>query len=231
MTIDKRLEDVLIRWESTEHSAEEKLDALEKYIFEHVGLKHDQEYYQKKGKFFERYAAGFIHRYIMILKEASFLLLDPLHIIDVIVTFVKQVFLHPIKLLKQIWKMWVWSYVRGAYGLGFMTADALLACIIAGAVSLAAAEGGAMAAAEASAVTLKESAVAAATYVPKKIMGIGSGIQKVVTSSGSFMNMVARAPLKVLTDAQKSIRLTAAFGTVKEYRWYADPFMKKRGSK
>ena len=90
-------------WDNAEHTVEEKLDALENYIFRHLGFKHEPSYYETKGSFFARYCAGFINRYFVLIKNVSFILLDPLHIFDIVTTFVKGILTHPIKTLKQIW--------------------------------------------------------------------------------------------------------------------------------
>lgn len=223
------LEKVLMAWESEEHSVEEKLDHLRKYIFESLGLEHEPEYYVKKGKFFERYVAGFVGRYFQLLKDVSFIILDPLHIIDIMTSFAKGVFLHPIKTLKQVWKIWTGAYTKGVYGLGRLTADALLACVIAAAGTLLAGGKIALAAEEAAGAAV-ETVVGTVSSLPKRIANIGKGIKNALTSSGDFFDMIKEAPLEVLSDAKKSLISKSSYGKIKLYKYYAKPFMKKQAA-
>ncbi len=222
------LENVLMKWESKEHSIEEKLSSLEKYVFVHVGLKEDPSYYEKKGKFFHRYMAGFISGYFFRLRDYSFILLDPLHIFDILTTFIKEIFKEPFKMLKSIWSCWTWSYTSGVWGLGLMTGQALLACILLGAGMLIGqglkATGMAV---KGMGKIMSETFVGAATSLPKKFIGIGRLVKNGILSSSDIFLMIRTAPLKVLSDARKSIQSGVSYGRIRTFKFYTNPFLRQ----
>lgn len=222
--LSKTLEHVINIWDSDEHKIEYKLEALESYIFSHLGLNYENKYYETKGKLFHRYIAGFVHRYIGIIKEFSFIVLDPLHIFDIITGFAKGVFVHPIKTLKTIWECWTGTYKKGIYGFGAITADALLACFIAGA-STVLVEGEVALATESAVEAFGEKAVSRVSSLPNKVIGVGNNVKNVLSSSEEFFDVIRSNPVKVLDDAKRSLVSGVSYGDIKKYKAYAKPFL------
>ena len=223
MTLDQ----VVTIWEGEEHTLEEKLDHLEKHIFEHLGLKEEPSYYLKKGSFFERYLAGFINTYFLLVKDISFIILDPIHIFDIITSFAKGVITHPIKTMKTIWGCWTFNYKSGAYALGGITANALLIAVTAGAAA-AAMEGEALIAVEASASAFSEKVVGNAVSLPKKLIGIVEKAKTAITSHEEVLQAIMREPQAVIADAATSLKSGVSFGKVRTFKFYSGDFLKHR---
>ena len=220
------LDKVITTWESEEHSLEEKMDSLEQSIFQHLGFVHKPDYYVKKGGFLSRYLAGFIHRSFELLKDFSFIVLDPLHIFDIFVAFAKGIITHPIKTLKQIWNCWTSDYSNGIYGLGAMTADAFLACLIAGATT-AIIEGEGLAAVESAAEKFSEVAVEKVYAIPQQIKNIGEAGASLFNSHQDFFNLLKENPKQILADAKKSLESGFSYGEVRNYKLYSENFLKR----
>ena len=223
LTMDK----IISLWESEEHTVEDKINTFERFIFDHIGLKNEVEYYVEEGSFLARYLAGFIHRYFVLLKDVSFILLDPIHIFDIITSFAKSVVRHPIKTLKQVWSAWTKPYTRGMYGLGRMTADAFLACIIAGGATLLA-EGEVAVAAEVATSELGEQAVTKVMGIPKKLVGVGENIEKTIESCDDFFDLIKEDPVNILKDAKESLSSGISYGKIRSYKVYSGNFLKRR---
>lgn len=224
------LEHVLEKWEDEEYSVEKKLDDLRAHIFKHVGLKESPDYYMEHGKFFQRYLAGFICNYFWQLRDISFILLDPLHIFDILTTFAKEICRHPFQMLKQIWGCWTWSYTHGAFGLGVITAGALLACLIAGATVLLA--GGIKAGGTAirtMAKTVSDTFKGTAMGLPNNFINIGKGVKNALSSSGEFFKMIRSEPMQVLADAKTSLVSGVSYGRIRSFKFYDGEFLKVRG--
>lgn len=223
------LEHVLEKWEDEEYSVEEKLHALHLHVFKHVGLTESPDHYIEHGKFFQRYLAGFICNYFWMLRDISFILLDPLHIFDILSTFAKEICKHPFKMLKQIWGCWTWSYTHGAFGLGVITAGALLACLIAGATVLLA---GGLKAGDVALKTMAKSASdtfrGAAMGLPDTFVGIGKTVKNTISYSGDFFKMIRSEPLQVLADAKKSLVSGVSYGRIRSFKFYDGTFLKVR---
>lgn len=221
------LDNVIGIWEEEEVSIEEKLDLLEKHIFEHLWLTESLEYYEKKWKFFHRYAAGFIHRTIMILKDFSYIVLDPIHIFDILTTFVKNIFTNPIQTLKQIWNTWTSCYTTWMFWLWYLTADAMLAAMIAWA--RIASTWAAIWASVNSAVTgFWEAMVDWATAVFRSAWSIAESTVEVFSSSDDFFNVLKSEPQVVLRDAKKTIESWVFYWKISTYKMYTEKFLKRR---
>jgi len=211
---------ILQKWESAEHSVEEKLDSLEKYIFSHLGFEHEPSYYEKNGSFFARYIAGFIDRYFTLIRDMSFILLDPFHIFDILTNFAKGIIKHPIKTLKQIWNYWTYAYQGGAFGLGALTADALLAALIAGASSMLIEEESAVVAKNMS-NSFGQNLKGSFTGVGENVANVTQNIKKGFTNYEEFFDSIKSSPQKVLQDAQKSLASKVSYGEIYKYKYYA----------
>ncbi len=220
------LEKILIAWETREQKVEDKLDQVEKYILEHVGLKEEASYYVQNGKFFERYVAGFVDGIFWKLKTFSYLFLDPFHIFDIIIGFVKGIVKHPIGTMKQMWKTWTFVYTNGPYSLGFMTSDALFAALIAGA-NTAIKGGTASEIAKNSVKTGINKATAWLDGPSNKIKNLGNQIKETISSSDDFFQMIRNEPHNVITDAKGSLQKGIAIGKIKTYKLYAKKYIKK----
>lgn len=222
----KTLESVLHIWDNAEHTVEEKLNALENYIFQYLGFKHEPAYYEKKGSFFARYCAGFINRYFVLIKNVSFILLDPLHIFDIITTFVKGILTQPIKTLKQIWGVWTYSYTHGIYGLGALTADALLATLIAGG-STALAEGEVWMITRNAGGAFGKKFIDRAMGLSNKFAKMWGNLKNAVSSYDELFNAIKQEPHVVLADAKKSLVSGVSYGKIQTYKYYTNPFLKQ----
>lgn len=218
------LDHILQKWESAEFSVEEKISGLEKYVFEHLGFKHEPNYYRTKGSLFRRYCAGFIDRYFTLLRDISFILLDPLHIFDIVTAFVKGIFTHPIKSLNQIWKVWTKDYRRGVFGLGALTADALLAALIAGA-STALVEDEIGMAGKSAVQGFNKKIVGSLTKSAKKVVETGEVVVETINSSNDFFAMLKANPLAVIADAKQSMEDNISYGKIRSYKLYAKNYL------
>lgn len=222
------LEKVLTFWEDEEQKVEEKIELLERYVFEHVGLQHDVDYFEDKGKFLERFAAGFIHGYFNTIQDVSFLLLDPLHIFDILTTFVKNMFLHPLKTLKNIWDCWTYYYTTGAWGIGMMLAEISMACLLVVLGGLAAGEK-VVTVLKNAAAAFGEGALGNVTYIPEKIIGIPKTAKSALGVSRSMLTAIIKSPKSMVTDTLKSLEMGGAYGQVRTYRYYAGDFLTNKG--
>ena len=220
------LEKALLMWESKEYAVEQKLEALKEAIFLHVGLKEPPDHYMDHGNFLERYTAGFISGFFWRLNDISFILLDPLHIFDIITTFVKVLFTHPLKMLKQIWSVWTWNFIHGAFGLGNMTSSILLAFLMAASATVLV-EGVAAGVASATS-TVPQSLVGQLTYIPSKVAGIAQGVKQLPTYVSSLFSQIQKQPQLILAHTQRSLTSGVAYGQVRELKFYANPFLKRK---
>lgn len=222
----KALEAALLKWESTEHTVEEKLENLQSAIFTHLGLvEGDSEYYISHGKFYERYVAGFIARFFWALQDLSFIALDPLHIFDIITTFVKQLISHPIQLLKSIWDIWTWYFTHGAFGVGMLTADAVVAFVLAASGTLLA--GGLKVAMGSGLATIPETLISNLTYVPEKIVSVAKTIKTTAVTGFDIFKKIQVNPKLALSDAVNSLGSGISYGIVREFKMYTNPFLQK----
>jgi len=220
------LEHVVKIWDNEEATLESKLEAMQLHTFQFLGFDHEPNYYIDNGKFFRRYLAGFLSRYFTIIKDFAFLILDPIHIINMLVAFAKNIIRHPIRTLRKIWKVWTSTYTHGAYGIGALTADALLAAMIAGATAAIAEEGAAVAA-ETAGETMVQKVASGATSLPRRLMKIGKGVEKAVTSHEEFFESIMSKPQAVLADAKKTIESGISFGNMETYRSYTKGLLDK----
>ncbi len=223
---DMALENVLINWDNIELSVEKRLNKLRDYILESAGLHESIDHYKQEGKMLHRYVAGFINRYFMLLKDASFLLLDPLHILDVIWAFIKNAFKNPLQTVKNIWGVWTGLYRLGAFGLGMVTADALLAAIIAGIGVLF--RGGQVieAFAEAgSAMTTR--ATNMTTSLPRKLLNIGKGIGIGIENIDQVFTVIAHEPQTIIATFQEELRENTQFNSLRKYKKYTTKLRKR----
>jgi len=224
---DIALEHVLISWDHAELSVEERLNNLRNYVFQKAGLEHTDAYYKSEGKALHRYLAGFINRYFTLLKDASFILLDPLHILDVIWSFIKNALLHPLKTIKRIWSVWTGLFTLGSYGVGMLTADAFLAAIIAGLGALL--QGGQiLEVMSEAAVTFGEKAVGGVTSLPKKIANIANSAQYALTNTEDIFHLIQHQPDKILLAAEDTLMAKATYKGVRTYKVYTNTMRAKR---
>ena len=221
------LNEVLTAWEDAEITVEKKLEKLELHIFHGVWLKEKPEYYINNGKFFHRYVAWFIHRYFILIKDVSYILLDPLHIIDIIKSFVKWVFTHPILTLKQIWSVWTSAYRGWSYWLWAITADALLAAIIAWAAT-ALKETEAWGILKNTAWAFGKKTTDTALGLPKKLIWTAKSVETAFGSYEEFFTIVRRSPAKILKDVGRSMESGISYWTVRKYKLYCWSLLKKR---
>ena len=161
----------------------------------------------------------------MILKDISFILLDPLHILDILWAFLKNIFKHPLQTVKRIWQIWTKLYTLGAYGVGMLTADAMIAALIAG-VGLLFRGGQALEVVAEAASTFGEAVSGAATRLPRKIMGLAQNLQTTVESFDQFIGVLQREPEFVLASARETIE-DASFQDIRKYKVYSSPFRKR----
>lgn len=223
---DHALEEVLINWDNLELTVETRLNSLRDYILQKAGLDKSIEYYEKQGKMLERYVAGFINRYFIILKDVSFILLDPLHILDIIWTFIKNALRHPLKTVKQIWDAWTCLYKLGAYGLGILTADAVLAAIIAG-IGVALRGGQLLEIAAEATTTMTQKAVDTATALPRKLVDIGKGLGTVVENFDDVLTVIKQKPDAILIAAKEQIKADANYSGMEKYKYYTSGLRKR----
>ncbi len=224
------MDHILQKWESAEFSVEEKISGLEKYVFEHLGFKHDPNYYRTKGSLFRRYCAGFIDRYFTLLRDISFILLDPLHIFDIVTAFVKGILTHPIQSLKQIWRVWTKDYRRGAFGLGALTADALLAALIAGASTALLEEGSSGMIGKSAVQGFNKKIVGSLTKGAKKVVETGEIAAEAIKSGDDFFAMLKSNPLAVIEDAKKSMKDNISYGRIRSYKLYAKNYLANKNA-
>jgi len=213
-------------WDSEEHTAEEKLETLQMHVFHAVGLSEKPDYYIKNGKLLERFAAGFIYRYFSLLKDVTFLFLDPLHIIDVVVSFVKSVFTHPVETLKHIWKYWSGFYTKGAFGVGMMMADTLLAALVAGATA-ALAEGETTLTLGSVAKITEEEVVKSATALPRKLIKVVKTSEKIAVSYGELAESVMSNPQVLLESAKSYLKGNSNFWGIRKFKHYASGLIRR----
>ncbi len=219
------LEKALHQWESEEHSVEEKLLALQKAVFLHLGLKEDPDYYIDKGKFFDRFVAGFVSSFFWRLKDLSFIVLDPLHIFDIITTFVKVFFTHPLKMLRQIFGTWTWSFTHGSFGMGMMVASALQAFIVAASVAMVAE--GVVAGSASASTAVTESFASEFSYVSGKFSGVAQSVQKGASYTTKLFTEIQTNPQLILAEAKQSVMSGMSYGRIREFKFYANPFLKQ----
>lgn len=223
-TMDLTLENVLIFWENEEQKVEKKLELLEKYIFNQLKFDHEPGYYEKHGKFLDRFAAGFIHGYFNTASDISFILLDPIHIIDILTTLVKNMFLHPLQTLKSIWETWTYYFTHGTYGLGMMLSEITIGCLLV-------AIGGILSGQKLTALlknaasSFSEGVVGNLKYIPEKIVGIPKMAKSSLGLTRSVLKNALSSPGALISDALKSLEMGDAYGKIREYRLYADKFM------
>lgn len=219
-------EQVLIFWEEGEGKVEEKLEMLENAIFQHLGLMHDANFYEEKGKFLERFAAGFIHGYFNTLQDISFLLLDPVHIFDVLTTLVKNIFLHPLLTIKAMWGTWTYYYTHGAFGIGMMMSDIVLGTLLVVAGGLVAGEK-LIGLLKNAAKVFEGGLTGNITYIPEKLLGMNNGVRSSMGLSKSVVKEALKAPHSLVGDVLKSLDMKDSFGKLREYRLYVADFLQK----
>jgi hypothetical protein len=120
--------------DSKEVKIEEKIVHLREYVYEMLGLDRTSEYYKERGKFLARYVAGFVDRIFELFEDVAYIVFDPLHIINIIQSFVKGIFLHPIQTFKALATVLIKKHTS-PYGLGVLTAEALILAISAAAIA------------------------------------------------------------------------------------------------
>jgi hypothetical protein len=228
LNTDINFENILINWDNLEIKVEDKLNSLRDYVLKKVGLEESVEYYQTKGKFLHRYAAGFITRYFDLMKDASFILLNPMHIVDIITAFVKNLFHHPIQVAKQIWACWCWFYKNmNAYVLGKVSAAALLSALII-ALSTYMTTGQVSSAIRSATTTMSEGVVGNFTSLPKRLMGIGKSLGETIRNTDDLFRIIRTSPHKILEKARLFAKSeVGSYGGVRTYKYYTSPFRKR----
>jgi|GEM_PF-3610074 len=215
------LEQVLISWEKEEMKVEEKLNMLETVILQHLNLNHSVDYYEEKGRFLERFGAGFVHGYFNILQDVSFLLLDPIHIFDLLTTLIKNMLAHPFQTIKAMWQTWTYYYTHGAFGLGMMMAEIVLGCIIVAVGGLIAGEK-LVSLLKTASQTFCGGVSSGVTYIPEKLAGLAKNMVSGVSLSKSIFKEAIKSPKTLLADAISSIDAGTAFGKFRDYKVCAD---------
>jgi hypothetical protein len=120
--------------DSKEMKVEEKLLHLREYVYHMLGLENSSMFYHEHGKFLARYVAGFVDRIFELFEDIAYIIFDPLHIINIIQSFAKGIFLHPIQTFKTIAKVLIKKHTT-PYGLGVLTAEAFILTLSAAAVA------------------------------------------------------------------------------------------------
>jgi len=220
------LEQVLISWEKNEMKVEEKLDLLERAILQHLNLDHTIDYYENKGKFLERFGAGFVHGYFNILQDVSFLLLDPIHIFDLLTTLIGNLLAHPFQTIKAMWHTWTYYYTHGAFGLGMMMAEIVLGCIIVAVGGLLAGEK-LVSLLKTTAKTFSSGIAGNITYIPEKLAGIAKKMASSVSLSKSIVKEAIKSPKALLADAIKSVDASETFGKFRDYKVCVQDYLGK----
>lgn len=125
---------IMKQLDSAEVKVEEKLHHLHKYMYHMLGLTHSSEFYHERGKFLARYLAGFVDRIFELFEDIAYIIFDPLHIINIVHSFARGIFLHPIQTFKAVAKVLIRKHTT-AYGLGVLTAEAFILTLSAAAVA------------------------------------------------------------------------------------------------
>jgi len=107
-----------------------------------------------------------------------------------------------------------------------MTADAFLACLIAGATT-AIIEGEGLAAVESAAEKFSEVAVEKVYAIPQQIKNIGEAGASLFNSHQDFFNLLKENPKQILADAKKSLESGFSYGEVRNYKLYSENFLKR----
>ncbi len=191
---------------------EEKIHHLRDYVYQMLGLVHKSEYYKEHGKFLSRYIAGFVDRIFELFEDIAYLAFDPLHIINIVQSFARGIFLHPIQTFKAVATMVIQKYTT-AYGLGALTADAFILAISSAAVARV---GAAVAGAQKSALAaevVEESAV---------VGGKAARVAKeAVSKFGEYEDVfhkICKNPHEVIRQAHSTLKTGTHSGIISEVK-------------